>query len=58
MKRYALMKEIVGKMQSWYAIRTEGKDPVTKSEQICIYLHLSFAHNGFNRRKGSLGKRV
>jgi len=36
MKRDELMKEIVGKMQSWYAIRTEGKDPVTKSGQISI----------------------
>ena len=54
MKRDELTKSIIGKMQSWYAIRTEGKDPVTKSE-IFIRLHLSFAHSRFNRRKGSLG---
>jgi translation initiation factor 2D len=34
MKRDELTRGIIGKMQSWYAIRAEGKDPVTKSEQL------------------------
>jgi hypothetical protein len=37
MKRDELLKEIVGKMQSWYTIRAERKDPVTKSEQVYIW---------------------
>ncbi|KAF9478572.1 eukaryotic translation initiation factor SUI1 family protein [Pholiota conissans] len=30
MKRDELTKKIVGKMQSWYEVKTEGKEPVTK----------------------------
>jgi len=33
LKRDELTKSVIGKMQSWYAIRAEGKDPVTKSEK-------------------------
>lgn len=54
MKRDELTRSIIGKMQGWYAIRTEGKDPVTKSEQIPTASVFHFAHSRFNPRKGSL----
>ena len=38
MKREELIRNVLEKMQSWYEIRVEGKDPVTKYGKILFDL--------------------
>lgn len=40
MKRDELTKSVLEKMQSWYEIRVEGKDPVTKYTTNVFFLRI------------------
>lgn len=42
MKRDELIRNVLDKMQSWYEIRVEGKDPVTKYAKyhLTFFLHI------------------